>query len=157
MSVEEVDDIFICMMEESGYLNSNVPYSSTEYSLCGARCVDSILALSSSPRHSFPLHEAWTQLVSINVRTPYTAARTCLISLSLSLFPSLAKAINLHSMQFARSQRLAKTQLLVYASGDPERTSSSYRARKSAMWAHALSQCYARIEDTLCFGISLAY
>lgn len=48
MSIEEVDDIFICMMEESGYLNSNVPYSSMEYSLCGARCVDSILALSSS-------------------------------------------------------------------------------------------------------------
>lgn len=49
MSIEEVDDIFICMMEESGHLNSNVPYSSMEYSLCGARCVDSILALSSSP------------------------------------------------------------------------------------------------------------
>lgn len=58
---------------------------------------------------------------------------------SLSLSRSLAKAINLHSMQFARSQRLAKTQLLVYASGDPERT-SSYRARKSAMWA-----CYASV------------
>lgn len=102
MSIEEVDDIFICMMEESGHLNSNVPYSSMECSLCGARCVDSILALSSSPWHSFPLHEAWTQLVSINIRTPYTAARTCLLSLALYLsFPRWQRlltctACNLH-------------------------------------------------------------
>lgn len=54
------------------------------------------------PRHSFPLHEAWTQLVSINIRTPYTAARTCLLSLALYLsFPRWQRlltctACNLH-------------------------------------------------------------
>lgn len=31
MAIEEVDDIFICMIEESGYSNSNVPRTILEY------------------------------------------------------------------------------------------------------------------------------